>query len=321
MSTPPSAVSSPKNKHKLLRRGKVKEVYEISDDVLEFHFSDDISVFDKKIPNLIPHKGETLARTSAHWFRACTKLGVNHHFIDLPEPTRMRVRRVEVVPNLTNHPKKSVLIPLEVVVRYYIAGTLWDRIRSGKTPPSAVGLPAGTVPKYGDKLPGPHFEYTTKLEHVDRLLTREEALQVGGITNQIVSEIEEIVLKVDQAIAREVEPRGLIHVDGKKEFAFDEHGKVMLVDTFGTADEDRFWESNLAAAGKYEEFSKEFVRQHYRKTGYYQKLTEAREKHLEEPPMPPLPPTMVNEVSRLYTTLYERLTGEPFASHHSGGSA
>jgi phosphoribosylaminoimidazole-succinocarboxamide synthase len=60
------------------------------------------------------------------------------------------------------------------------------------------------------------------------------------------------------------------------------------------------------------EFSKEFVRQHYRSTGYYDKLTKARETSQPEPPIPPLPPLLVDEVSRLYTTIHQRLTGQPF---------
>ena len=90
------------------RRGKVKEVYEVSPTELEFRFTNDISVFDKHIPSEIPHKGETLNLTSAHWFRLCSKLKIPHHFLGLSGPTSMRVRRVQVVPT---------------------ARAAWDRIR------------------------------------------------------------------------------------------------------------------------------------------------------------------------------------------------
>ena len=83
---------------KFLRRGKVKEVYEVSKTELEFRFTNDISVFDKHIPSEIPHKGETLARTAAHWFELCGTLGIPHHFLSLSSPTSMRVKRVQVVP-------------------------------------------------------------------------------------------------------------------------------------------------------------------------------------------------------------------------------
>lgn len=303
---------SPKTGLKFLRRGKVKEIYEVSEDVLEFRFTDDISVFDLKIPNTIPHKGETLARTSVHWFKTCTKIGVNHHYLDLIAGNRMRVRRVEVIPDISKHEKKGVLIPLEFIMRYYVAGTLWDRVKKEKVGPTDLGFPSGHAVVYGEKLPVPRFEMTTKLEHTDRLLDEKEAMKIGGLNKANLRELEETIFKVDHAISKDIEPRGLIHVDGKKEFAFDGDGKIMLVDTFGTGDEDRFWDSKEMARGRYEDFSKEFVRQHYRRIGFYDELMKAREAHLEEPQIPPLPPHLVDEVSKMYTTIYQRLTGEPF---------
>ena len=123
----------------------------------------------------------------------------------------------------------------------------------------------------------------------------------------------ETVLTIDRAMQEEVGPRGLLHVDGKKEFAIDDAGALMVVDTFGTADEDRFWDKDAYVRGRQVDFSKEFVRQHYRQSGYFDQLTQAREHGRAEPAIPPLPPLLVDEVSRLYTTVFERLTGEPFA--------
>jgi phosphoribosylaminoimidazole-succinocarboxamide synthase len=300
---------------KFLRRGKVKEVYEVSPTELEFRFTNDISVFDKHIPTEIPFKGETLSRTAAHWFGRCDRLGVRHHFLGLAGPTAMRVRRVRVVPrprSLGASPR-GYLVPLEVIVRYYVAGSMWDRIRAGKLPASELGFPAGKTVAYADALPEPHFEVTTKLEPVDRLLTIPEALELAAIDRRQLDEIRETVLKVDRAMQEEVGPRGLLHVDGKKEFAIDGDGALMVVDTFGTADEDRFWDKDAFVRGRQVDFSKEFVRQHYRQSGYYERLVQAREQHAPEPPIPPLPPLLVDEVSRLYTTVFERLTGEPFA--------
>ena len=312
--------TGPETGARKLRRGKVKEVWEISPTELEFVFTDDISVFDKHIPNAIPHKGETLARTSAFWFDLCTKERVNHHFLRLSGPNRMRVKRVEVVanPKASGKPKRSLFIPLECIARYYVAGSLWDRLQKGKVKPSECGLPSSPAPKYGQKLPEPMFEFTTKLEPVDRVLTEKDALEVGGITKKEVSEIQEMVLKVDRAMQRTIDPRDLLHVDGKKEFGFDEHGKLMVLDTFGTADEDRFWELAAYERGQFHEFSKEFVRQHYKQMGYYEKLQAARASGQAEPEIPALPPNLVQEVSTLYTTVFERLTGERF---HSGGKS
>jgi phosphoribosylaminoimidazole-succinocarboxamide synthase len=121
-------------------------------------------------------------------------------------------------------------------------------------------------------------------------------------------------LTIDAAMQREIGPRGLLHVDGKKEFGIDDTGALMIVDTFGTADEDRFWDMDAYERGRQVDFSKEFVRQHYRQTGYYDLLQAARAAKAPEPPIPPLPPLLVDEASRLYTTVFQRLTGEPFVA-------
>ncbi|MCI4334116.1 MAG: phosphoribosylaminoimidazolesuccinocarboxamide synthase [Thermoplasmata archaeon] len=306
--------ATPPGAPKYLRRGKVKEVWELSPSELEFRFTNDISVFDKHIPSEIPHKGETLARTSAHWFELCSKLGLPHHFLELSGPTAMRVRRVRVVPKPRSLGPKPVdyLVPLEFIVRYYVAGSLWDRFKAGKIRPEAIGFPAGRAVQYGDVLPEPMFEVTTKLEPVDRPLEWPEALELAVLETAQKEEIREAILKIDAAMSREVEPRGLLHVDGKKEFAVDPSGQLMLVDTFGTADEDRFWDRGAFERGRFVEFSKEFVRQHYRTTGYFEQLQKARENGGEEPPIPALPPLLVDEVSRLYTTVFQRLTGTAF---------
>jgi phosphoribosylaminoimidazole-succinocarboxamide synthase len=308
--TPTPAASAPR----FLRRGKVKEVYEISPTELEFRFTNDISVFDKHIPSEIPHKGETLARTAAFWFELCTRLGVPHHYLGLAGPTAMRVKRVQVVPKpatLGPHPK-NYLVPLELIVRYYLAGSMWDRVKAGKVSAEELGFPKGKTLSFAMPLPEPHFEVTTKLEPVDRLLSKEEALSLSALTTKELDGIKETILQVDAAMQQEIGPRGLLHVDGKKEFAVDSEGTLMVVDTFGTADEDRFWDQAAYDRGRQVDFSKEFVRQHYRSTGYYDGLLKAREAHAPEPPIPALPPLLVDEVSRLYTTVYQRLTGEPF---------
>jgi phosphoribosylaminoimidazole-succinocarboxamide synthase len=305
---------------KFLRRGKVKEVYEVSPTELEFRFTNDISVFDKHIPSEIPQKGETLARTAAHWFEVCERLGVPHHYLGLSGPTSMRVRRVQVVPQpktLGPHPK-GFLVPLELIVRYYLAGSMWDRVKSGVVTAKDLGFPGEKTLEYGMRLPEPHFEVTTKLEPVDRLLTIPEALALSTLDRRQLDGIRETILTVDEAMQKEIGPRALIHVDGKKEFGVDDEGVLMVVDTFGTADEDRFWDKDAYERGRQVDFSKEFVRQHYRTTGYYDALQQARAAHAAEPPIPPLPPLLVDEVSRLYTTVYQRLTGQPFAATEGG---
>ncbi len=87
---------------------------------------------------------------------------------------------------------------------------------------------------------------------------------------------------------------------------------AMLVDTFGTADEDRFWDREEYEEGRFVELSKEFVRQHYRDSGYHQALYGARDRGEPEPEIPALPDALVQQVSDLYVGLFERITGLTF---------
>ena len=292
----------------------MKEVYEVSAHELEFFFTDQISVFDKVIPTQVPHKGETLCRTSAHWFQVVEGLGIPTHFLRLEGGNRMRVRRVEVIPEYDKITSTTTnfLIPLEVIARYYVAGSFHDRIKEGRIRPEDAGFPREHVPAYGEALPNPFVEVTTKLEEVDRELTTKEALAISKLSQREYDAMVDAVLKIDSPLNGEVRRRGLIHVDGKKEFAMDGKRQLMLVDTFGTADEDRFWDLREYERGKQVELSKEFVRQYYRKIGYHQALMDARAAGKPEPDIPPLPDDVTKQVSDLYVSLFERLTGEKF---------
>lgn len=297
---------------KLIRKGKVKEVYEVDEDRLKFFFTNNISIFDKVIPNDIPRKGETLCKTSSYWFKKCEDLGIKTHFIDMPEDQVMEVRRFEIINDYDKMDSDTTnyRIPLEFIARYYVAGSLHDRIKKGKLDHEKLGFEE--EPDHGEKLPEPYFEVTTKVEEFDRKLTKGEALDISGLTEEEYEEIKEAVFKIDEFIEKNVEKNGLLHVDGKKEFAMDENRDIVLVDTFGTADEDRFWEKDEFKKGNFVQKSKEFVRQYYRDTGYYDQLMESRENNEEEPPIPPLPDDMIEKTSELYVKLMTRLTDEKF---------
>ncbi len=290
----------------LIRKGKVKEVYASSENELLFIFTDNISVFDKVIPSKIPDKGASLARTSAHWFEIANNMGIKTHFIRLEEMNKIWVKRFSIV-NKGDINKKSFLIPLEFITRYYVAGSMFDRLKSGKIGKEELGI---KNIRYGEKLPQPYFEITTKFEDHDRNIDFKEAMEIGGVNKKELDEIRELILKIDERINRDVLLRGLIHVDGKKEWALDSERNPVLVDTFGTADEDRFWDSKEYENGNFIELSKEFVRKHYRDIGYYDKLMEAREKGLKEPEIPPLPEEMIKKTSILYREMYEKITGK-----------
>jgi len=301
---------------KLLREGSVKRVYETGDEELVFDFTDGISVFDCIIPNDVPHKGESLCRTGAYWFERVAEEGIcQTHYLGTPEPTRMRVERVRVIDDYDriDEDTTNVLIPLEVVCRHHAAGSLMDRIEAGKIDPTEVGFPQGYEVTDGEKLPEPFIEFTTKLEDVDRKLTEDEAQRIAGLTDDELEQIEQVTLAIDELIEEQVEPNGLLHADGKKEFAWDGDRNLMVVDCFGTGDEDRFWDKQaFDERGERVEMCKEFVRQHYRDTGFHAELVEAREAGDPEPEIPPMPDDLVEETSQRYIQLYEQITGEDF---------
>lgn len=303
----------------LIQVGKVKEVYKVKDsDELEFRFTDKISVFDKVIPSMVPRKGESLCRTSAFWFEKGKELGIKSHFIKLTAPDRMRVKKVIVERDMKKITPQStsILVPLEFIARYYVAGSLLDRIKKGKVTNEEVGFPSGHTPKYGEPLPEPLLEATTKLDDVDRPLTNAEAMDLAKLDKNEWDTLWESVLKIDEVIEKEARARGLMHVDGKKEFGFDENRDLMLIDTFGTADEDRFWDvKELEEKGKMLELSKEAVRQFYRSSGYHKELMDARDAGAskdEEPAIPALPQNEIDKIAGLYKEMYERLTGGKF---------
>lgn len=286
----------------------------MDEKTLEFEFTDNISVFDKVIPTDIPKKGETLCRTSAFWFQVLRQHGIKSHFTELIPPNRMRIKKVDVIPDYDklDCSSSNYLIPLEFISRHYLAGSLYDRMKKGKIAPEELGFPEGYEPSYGDELPQPFYETTTKLEKVDRKMSREEAIELSGLTQEEYERVMEMMATIDKLISNEAEERCLIHVDGKKEFAFDENRRLMVVDTLGTADEDRWWDQDEYAAGNCVELSKEKVRQYYRETGYHEKLMEARREGREEPPIPPLPEDRIEDYTDLYIEMFERITGESF---------
>lgn len=297
---------------KPLMKGKVKEAYDLGDS-LEFRFTDNISVFDKVIPSLIPYKGETLCREGIYWFERASRMGINTHFLEYIPPNGMIVKKVDIIqPENITRQSKRYLIPLEFICRWYAAGSLYDRVNEGKVKAEALGFPSGHKVIYGEPLPEPFLEVSTKLEKTDRLLDRAEALEISGLSQKEFDDALEIILKIDDDIRRNVEKRGLIHVDGKKELAFDNDRNIMVVDVYGTADEDRFWDKAKYVDGEFVDLSKEYVRQYYRKTGYKDQLYAARGSGAVEPAIPALPDEVVDQTSKIYLKLFEMITGEKF---------
>ena len=293
---------------KLVRVGKVKEVYDEGETLL-FKFTDKISVFDKIIPTTIPFKGESLWRTSEFWFRKTSEAArVETHLIEMVSPNEMRVRKFSIPEGNGSIFSINYLIPLEFVARYYVAGSLYDRFKEGKVSRSDMGL--ANEPKYGEKLDDPFLEVTTKFEKFDRPLNIDEALEIGGLRRPELDGIYDAILRIDRRIEKQVIPNGLIHADGKKEFALGDNREPVVVDTFGTADEDRFWDKKQYDLGNIVELSKESVRQYYRSNGYHDRLYDARTKGKKEPEISALPDELVERTSKLYRDLFERITGQ-----------
>ena len=299
----------------LIYAGSVKELYQVpGKDEIEFQFTDKISVFDKPIPSIIPNKGETLCRTAVHWFEKAEEMGIKTHFLQQVASNRIRVKKVDIIRdyNKINNQSTRYLVPCEFITRYYVAGSFFDRVKKGSVTPSEVGWESTKEMKYGDKLPQPFFETTTKLERVDRKIDFDEAIKISGIDKTTLSQIRSIIFRLDDRMNEEVARRGLIHVDGKKEFGMDENRNLMIIDVFGTADEDRFWDAEKYTHNEHLELSKEVVRQYYRKIGYKDALYEAREKGRPEPDIPSLPEDMISRVTDVYINLYEKITGKKF---------
>ncbi len=300
----------------MIYHGKVKQVWSTDDPgIIEFRYTDQISVYDQIIPSLIPRKGESLNRTSCHWFKLVEEEGIcKTHLIEMNAPDRCLARKFEVIREPGQIPKdmENVFVPLEVICRHYLSGSGWRRHKRGELTSEELGFEAGLTLEEGVKLPKPYLEVSTKFEAFDRLLDREEALEISNLEGSELDRILEIVLKVDEIIDREASLRGLIHVDGKKEFALGPNREPVLVDSFGTLDEDRWWDAEAYENGKIVQLSKEFVRQHYIETGHQPKLYEARNSGAEDPPIPALPNEIITRTSELYSDMYERLTGANF---------
>jgi len=300
----------------MIYHGKVKQVWSTDDpDIIEFRYTNQISVFDQIVPSLIPRKGESLNRTSCYWFDLVEKAGIcETHIIEMNAPDRVRARRFDVIrePGAIAKDRENVFVPLEVICRHYLAGSGWRRYQRGDAPAEEFGFEPGTVLEEGVRLPSPYLEVSTKFEKFDRLLDRKEALEISNLTEDEFDSIMEIVVKIDQIIESEAGKRGLIHVDGKKEFALGKNRVPVLVDSFGTLDEDRWWDAEKYSEGEIVQLSKEFVRGHYLGTGHHQELYKARQNGTDEPPIPALPQEIIDQTSDLYATMFTRLTGQEF---------
>ena len=277
--------------------GKVRELYELSDDRLLMVATDRISAYDVVMPNGIPHKGEVLTRLSAHWFER-TAAVVPNHMIAVLEAGEAAAYGAPDDPRLVGRSmvvRKAEPILVECVVRGYLVGSGWAEYqRSGSV--CGIELPEGL--QEAQQLIDPLFTPTTKAEEGhDEPMTYEEVEALVGVETANVLKLRSLALYGYAAgVARE---RGVIIADTKFEFGWLD-GEIALIDEALTPDSSRFWPASEYRLGRDQpSFDKQYVRNWLTDAGWNR-----------EPPAPELPPEVVAASSERYTEAYRLLTGE-----------
>ncbi|MBM1171246.1 phosphoribosylaminoimidazolesuccinocarboxamide synthase [Microvirga arabica] len=277
-------------------RGKVRDNYDLPDGRRIIIASDRLSAFDRNLA-AIPLKGQVLTQTAKFWFEATADICPNH-VIEYPDPNVLIGRRLTI-------------LPVEIVVRDYLAGTTGTSILSlykkGEREMYGIRLPDGM--RDNEKLPQTIITPTSKAFHGghDEPLTPAEIVEQNLLTReqwQTVSDYALALFAKGREMARE---RGLILVDTKYEFGIDENGTIMIADEIHTPDSSRYWflESygqRFEAGERPESFDKDFVRN----------WVVARCDPYKDD-VPEIPQDVVLETSRVYIDAFERITGQNFA--------
>ncbi|HZT88584.1 MAG TPA: phosphoribosylaminoimidazolesuccinocarboxamide synthase [Stellaceae bacterium] len=277
-------------------RGKVRDNYDLPDGRRILIATDRLSAFDRDIA-AIPLKGQALTQTARFWFDTTAEICPNH-VIEYPDPNVLVCRRLDIM-------------PVEMVVRDYLAGTtatsIWSMYKAGRREVYGVRLPEGL--RENEKLPHTILTPTTKAaqgDH-DEPLTPSEIIARGLLSEAQWQQVSDIALRLFAHGRAVAERRGLILVDTKYEFGFDRDGGLVLADEIHTPDSSRYWfrdtyPQRLAAGEPPDSFDKDVVR----------RWVAARCDPYRDP-IPPIPPDIVLETSRVYVEAFEMMTGQPFA--------
>lgn len=277
---------------KSVYHGKVRDVYNISNEYLVMVVSDRISAFDVVLPKGIPYKGQVLNQIAAKFLDATSDIVPNWK-VATPDPN--------VTVGLHCEPFK-----VEMVIRGYLTGHAWREYRSGKRMLCGVALPDGMVEN--QKFPEPIITPTTKAsEGHDEDISREEIIAQGIVSKDDYEDLERYTREVFRrgtVIAAEM---GLILVDTKYEFG-KKDGKIYLIDEIHTPDSSRYfyaqgYEDRLAKGEAQKQLSKEFVRQWLIENGFQGK---------EGQVIPEMDEAFVLSVSERYIELFENITGDKF---------
>jgi phosphoribosylaminoimidazole-succinocarboxamide synthase len=277
---------------KRFSKGKVRDTFELPDGNLLMVASDRLSAFDVVFPDGIPKKGQVLTQLSLFWFGKLKGI-VDSHLIssDVPSglPSYLEGRCMAV--------KKAKIIPLECVVRGYMAGSGWkDYQKTGAI--CGIALPAGL--KNASRLPQPIFTPSTKAEKGhDENIGEEAARQLVG--DGKFERVRELSLRLYSAAADYALSCGIILADTKFEFG-EADGKIILADEALTPDSSRYWPTASYREGiSPPSFDKQFVRDYLETTSWDKR-----------PPAPHLPADVIKRTAEKYIEAYEKLTGKRF---------
>jgi phosphoribosylaminoimidazole-succinocarboxamide synthase len=273
---------------RLMRSGKVKDIYELDSGNILFHFSDRISAFDVKMATPIPKKGEVLCRFAEFWFDT---LDVPHHMLKVVDKDKMEVKKLQ-------------MIPLECVVRGYFYGSFVERYkeRLGRD------LPSGFSPVLASKLPEPIFDPTTKSEEHDVPIDRHTMVSSGVLRDDDYDFLERTSISLYNKMSKIVERAGFILSDVKFEFGVDQKGSILLGDSLGP-DEYRLWLKTGYQPGKVQEsYDKQLLRDWLIRIGFKDEIDRLA-KEGKKPGSPDVSRDVANELSRRYIFAYEMISG------------
>ena len=281
----------------LLRRGKVRDVYEVDAEHLLIVATDRISAFDSVLPTQIERKGEVLTALSRFWFERLAHV-TPHHLVTtdierMPDPVR---ESAETLRGRSMLVRRTEVFPVECVVRGYLAGSGWkDYQRTGEV--CGHSLPRGL--RESDKLSEPLFTPATKAEEGhDENISESRMREIVGA--EVTEHLRDTALALYREAERYARSRGIIIADTKFEFGRASDGRILLVDEALTPDSSRFWPADLYEPGRSQpSFDKQFVRD-YLETLRWDK----------RPPAPPLPPEVAAATTARYLEAYRLLTGK-----------
>jgi phosphoribosylaminoimidazole-succinocarboxamide synthase len=285
----------------LRHRGKVRDIYDIDDKHMLIVTTDRLSAFDVVLPDPIPGKGALLTAMSNFWFNH-TRHIIPNQLTDIPleqvlkDPAERK--RVEGHATVV---RKLKALPVEAIVRGYLAGSGWKEYKTSGTV-CGIKLPAGL--KEADKLPEPIFTPSTKaaVGHHDENISLEKAAEILG--QDIAEKVKNATLAIYKDCAQYALTRGIIIADTKVEFGLDENGTLTLIDEVLTPDSSRFWPADSYKPGANPpSFDKQYVRDYLESIGWNKK-----------PPAPKLPPEVIAKTAEKYREALTRLTGSDTAA-------